>query len=231
MAQESKWRGRQRAARGGGGGSRCNIFTAGAACLLVLMASPLVLFYLMNRSGAGEAPSTRDPFLHRLRTVGDSLVDRKNVVKDKLELHDRRRQPPPATPAAPTTLTELQLRMRYWQLDALVDTGLYRQPLSDKYVLFLTDCGGFNNIRMVYEYAIIMAWITRRTLVLPPPSGWYLIDNGPMVRMATGKDKGSRVTDYSEFFDMEHLRACPVIHCRTPTIWIFSYGISLLLFP
>jgi len=47
--------------------------------------------------------------------------------------------------------------------------------------------------------------------VLPPPQGWYLIDFGPFARMKPEADD-SKVTDYSTFFDMEHLRAAvPVI--------------------
>ena len=96
--------------------------------------------------------------------------------------------------------------MKYWHLDHLVDTGVHRLPPTDKYVIFKTDCGGFNNIRMVFEYAVVLAWVTRRTLVLPPPAGWYLIDYGPQTRMKL-QSSDARVTHYGEFFDMEHLRA------------------------
>ena len=96
--------------------------------------------------------------------------------------------------------------MKYWKLDPLVDTGVHRLPVNDKYVIFKTDCGGFNNIRMVFEYAVVLAWVTRRTLVLPPPAGWYLIDYGPQTRMKRNSGE-EKVTKYSEFFDMEHLKA------------------------
>jgi len=56
-----------------------------------------------------------------------------------------------------------------------------------------------------------MAWLTRRTLVLPPPEGWYLIDFGPFARMKPERS-ADRVTDYGEFFDIEHIRAAvPII--------------------
>ncbi|GAB5356578.1 hypothetical protein AAMO2058_000301900 [Amorphochlora amoebiformis] len=89
--------------------------------------------------------------------------------------------------------------------------GVAKQS-TDKYITFLKDCGGFNNIRMGFEYAVLMAWVTGRTLVLPPPEGWYLIDFGPIKRGGAYK-RG--VTKFSEFFDMEHLRAgMPVITAK-----------------
>mmetsp|Transcript_4693 Transcript_4693/g.8826 ORF Transcript_4693/g.8826 Transcript_4693/m.8826 type:complete len:544 (+) Transcript_4693:89-1720(+) len=115
--------------------------------------------------------------------------------------------------AASSSLADLQSQLYYWKLDTLANSGLYRLPsaIGDKYILFATDCGGFNNIRMGFEHAVIMAWLTRRTLVLPPKAGWYLIDFGPFARMKP-EPSADRVTGYGEFFDIEHLRAAvPVI--------------------
>mmetsp|Transcript_4025 Transcript_4025/g.8643 ORF Transcript_4025/g.8643 Transcript_4025/m.8643 type:complete len:537 (+) Transcript_4025:1606-3216(+) len=115
--------------------------------------------------------------------------------------------------ASQTSLAALQSKLYYWNLDPLYNSGIGRLPAApgDRYVLFLTDCGGFNNIRMAFEYFVLMAWLTRRTLVLPPPAGWYLIDFGPMKRMQRDSHERS-YTEYKEFFDMEHLQAAvPVI--------------------
>lgn len=83
--------------------------------------------------------------------------------------------------------------------------------VNERYVLFETDCGGFNNVRMAFEHFILMAWVTRRVLVLPPPKPWYLIDFGPLTRMRPDQ-KMRTVSTYEEFFNIEHLKAAvPVI--------------------
>jgi hypothetical protein len=79
-----------------------------------------------------------------------------------------------------------------------------RSARAGKYITFCTDCGGFNNIRMGFEHAVLMAWMTRRTLVLPPPRSWYLIDFGPFAFKRPG-DAAMPVSRYADFFDVEIL--------------------------
>ena len=72
------------------------------------------------------------------------------------------------------------------------------------------DFGGFNNVRMGFEYVVTFALLTGRTLVLPPPVGWYLLDWGPIARDTGGATGG--VSDFFEFFDLADLkRAVPTI--------------------
>jgi len=88
----------------------------------------------------------------------------------------------------------------------------YARKVKPKYLTFLVDCGGFNNIRMGFEHAVLLAWATDRTLVLPPPRGWYLLDYGPITR-----DKAiPGVSSYEMFFDIKSLReGLPVIDTET----------------
>lgn len=71
-----------------------------------------------------------------------------------------------------------------------------------RYLTCEIDAGGFNNIRQAFEYAVIIAALTERILVLPPPSGWYLINFGPMER----EGEPGEVSRIEDFFDISDLR-------------------------
>ena len=64
--------------------------------------------------------------------------------------------------------------------------------MSKKYLLFEIDEGGFNNIRMSFENYVVISYLTKRILVLPPPIPYYLLggDNRLM----------------SDFFDIDNLK-------------------------
>ncbi len=61
-----------------------------------------------------------------------------------------------------------------------------------RYLAFDCDLGGFNNILMHFEIMVVLAWLTRRTLVLPPPRPFLLL--GPEPR------------SLADFFDLAALR-------------------------
>eukprot|EP00401_Gymnodinium_catenatum_P028819 CAMPEP_0117467398 /NCGR_PEP_ID=MMETSP0784-20121206/5636_1 /TAXON_ID=39447 /ORGANISM="" /LENGTH=450 /DNA_ID=CAMNT_0005261367 /DNA_START=125 /DNA_END=1473 /DNA_ORIENTATION=+ len=95
-----------------------------------------------------------------------------------------------------------------------------KPDFSRGYVSFETDAGGFNNMRMTFQYFIAAAAKSGRTLVLPPAEGWYLVDWGP--RNGSAKDyqdqrwlPGKTKSAYDEFWDLPSLRAAlPVLRAE-----------------
>ena len=82
--------------------------------------------------------------------------------------------------------------LRYWVNG--VSRIKTKQNIGDKYVTFLKDCGGWNNIRQGFEFHAMIAWITERTLVIPPDIGWYLIDYGQMTRGLQTKQEKNKAS-------------------------------------
>ena len=82
----------------------------------------------------------------------------------------------------------------------------YLSPMCDtsaqeKYLTFEPDQGGWNNIRMAMETALVMSHAMGRTLVLPPEQRMYLIDK---------MNDGQKATfSFQDFF---HLDAISVEH-------------------
>ena len=72
----------------------------------------------------------------------------------------------------------------------------------ERYLTFEPDHGGWNNIRMAMETALVMGHATGRTLVLPPEQRMYLIDKG--------RDSGQQT--YFGFNDFFHLDAISIEH-------------------
>jgi hypothetical protein len=68
---------------------------------------------------------------------------------------------------------------------------------EQKYVVFEPDNGGWNNIRMAAETAIIFAHASGRTLVLPPRAIWYLLWNN-------NKEEDNQ-SSFGKFFDLNKL--------------------------
>lgn len=137
----------------------------------------------------------------------------KNADQVTVEVPADHEVPEPATDVSKKSdeikRLELLEKMLYWKRFRLPRKN--RLSASEqKYLLFDTDCGGFNNIRIAFELFLILAWITDRTFVLPPPQPWYLLDYGPQTRMKGSA--GQKGTDYAEFFDIPHLwQALPTI--------------------
>ena len=76
--------------------------------------------------------------------------------------------------------------VRFWN-KRFTETDCYKSPLrhplgaqapyhEQKYLVFEPDNGGWNNIRMAAETAMVFAHATGRTLVMPPTTVWYLLN-------------------------------------------------------
>lgn len=89
--------------------------------------------------------------------------------------------------------------LSYWN-PRLLDSPLAERN-HHRYVTFDVDQGGLSNVRLVFEYVAVIAAITGRKLVLPPPQPWYLINNGPK---HAGRKEG--VTEFSEILDIPALQ-------------------------
>lgn len=92
-------------------------------------------------------------------------------------------------------------RMQYWSPaeEALPSTG--------KYLLFTTDAGGLNNIRIGWEMTGLVALRTGRTLVLPPKAGMYLLDFGPWnTRIVGDTSNWTRQTAVEDLINLKQLK-------------------------
>ena len=97
--------------------------------------------------------------------------------------------------------------LQYWNESSSAGFKNLPQPAKDQFITFELDQGGLNNIRMAFEYIVVIAAVTGRTLVLPPPQPWYLLDYGPMHLGLSGG-----VTEIEEIFNINLLRkVLPVI--------------------
>ena len=73
----------------------------------------------------------------------------------------------------------------------------------NKFLLFEPDRGGWNNIRMAAETAMIIAHASGRTLVLPPEEKWYLLDSNK--KMTGTRNHLKDISTFNTFFDMSKL--------------------------
>lgn len=88
---------------------------------------------------------------------------------------------------------------------------------KEKFIYFKIDCGGLNNIRMQFEILTCLAFLSKRTLVLPPKTQWYLLGNELLepsdiydinswrkyvkVKTAAESELGQFANHYNNFFE------------------------------
>lgn len=102
-------------------------------------------------------------------------------------------------------ICEMYSYVRFWNR-RFYPQDCYQSPLrpkpgtayaKQKYVVFQPDQGGWNNIRMAAETAIIFAHVTGRTLVLPPAAKFYLLGKN--------QDQIENFSTFQTFFDLKKL--------------------------
>lgn len=89
--------------------------------------------------------------------------------------------------------------VRYWR-NELRMRDCYTSPLleeEERFLVWEPDCGGWNNIRMGFELAVVLAHATGRTLVLPPRQMFYLL--------TANEREIDNLSDFSQFFNFEKL--------------------------
>lgn len=85
----------------------------------------------------------------------------------------------------------------YWNKQGPYDEK-FESPFSipkgkPKYITFVPDCGGWNNIRMSMEIIFVIAAVTGRILVLPPKAPLYLLQWG----------NGLKYRGFGDFFPLD----------------------------
>ena len=92
----------------------------------------------------------------------------------------------------------------YWKdipADQTFVSPFYNPDRGEQYLTFEHDEAGFNNQRMAFETTLALAWLTGRTLVLPPKVGILNLNAGKKERKGFG---------YTDFFDLKALEATGV---------------------
>jgi len=162
--------------------------------------------FLLGSTGEDEDKDRSAPAVH----VAALLRDFSHSQQQTAGAH----APQPPTPAAQSACRAsfeptcpMLSYVRFWNKE-FAEEDCYRSPASHplgmrapvaerKYLVFEPDRGGWNNIRMAAETAIIFAHASGRILVLPPEAKWYLLNSN--------KDKGENHSDFEDFFDMRKI--------------------------
>lgn len=101
-------------------------------------------------------------------------------------------------------ISYIKRKLHYWKGAPhfeLVDQGRH-------YLLIEYDQAAFNNQRLTFEFHVILAWLTGRTLVLPSPRGIYLLDFGNITVLGANSTRVREggYTEFGDIWDLHSLR-------------------------
>jgi hypothetical protein len=133
---------------------------------------------------------------------------RNGIPADQKRLHTQGKKGRPVTCQKSFEPTcDMYWYVRYWNRE-FHGEDCYESPLRHpakdkapwserKFVVFQPDIGGWNNIRMGAETAIVFAHATGRTLVMPPMMKFYLLDRNA--------DQEENKSSFQKFFDFKKI--------------------------
>jgi len=99
-------------------------------------------------------------------------------------------------------MTKVIPELKYWKTGDGPDTAIWHRRLEDRYITFELDVGGLNNKRISFEHIATVAALTGRTLVLPPPEPWHLINSGP----GSSQSEQDQCSRFDDVFDIDGLQ-------------------------
>lgn len=147
----------------------------------------------------------------------DGTVDDDSEEEESEETQDKKshRRPIPTKEKCVIKFTDkckMNPIVKYWDestdcyISPLKGISGLSAPVEDRrFVVFQADQGGWNNIRMGLEAVILLAQVTGRILVIPPPAVLYLLHFNKK-----WKDNKSTMEDYFDFSRLKVYTVCLV---------------------